>query len=88
LNLPVFLHVSEVCGTVVPEDLKRVAEVFIELQDARHEADYKLGRTFTRGNVQFLVNRADQAFHAWNNVRSEPIAKVYLASLLLWRRWR
>ncbi len=82
------LHVSAVAGTAVPTDLQLVAEVFVELQEARHEADYNIGRTFTRRLVQYFVNRADQAFQAWSNVRSEPIAKVYLASLLLWKRWR
>jgi hypothetical protein len=81
-------HVAAVCGAVVPPDLKLVAEVFVELQDVRHEADYKLDRSFTRDNARFLVGRADQAFRAWSTVRSEPIAKVYLASLLLWKRWR
>ncbi len=81
-------HVEAVCGTVVPPALKLVAEVFVELQEARHEADYKLDRTFTRGNAQYLVSRANQAFQAWSDVRAEPIAKVYLASLLLWKRWR
>ncbi len=81
-------QVSAVSGMGIPTDLKLVAEVFVELQDARHEADYSLGRTFTRADAQFQVNRADQAFQAWSNVRSEPIAKVFLASLLLWKRWR
>jgi uncharacterized protein (UPF0332 family) len=81
-------HVDAVCGVPVPSELQRVAEVFVELQDARHEADYKLDRSFTRGNARYLVDRAGQAFQAWENIRSEPIAKVFLASLLFWRRWR
>jgi hypothetical protein len=38
--------------------------------------------------VRDFVDRVDQAFQAWRNVRSQPLARVYLASLLLWRRWR
>jgi hypothetical protein len=81
-------HVDAVCGVPVPPELQRVAEIFAELQDARHEADYKLDRTFTRADSRYLVDRAGQAFQAWQAIRSEPIAKVYLASLLLGRRWR
>jgi uncharacterized protein (UPF0332 family) len=81
-------HVDAVCGVPVPPELQHVAEVFVELQEARHEADYNLDRTFIRGNARYLVDRAEQAFRAWERIRSEPIAKVYLASLLLWRRWR
>jgi uncharacterized protein (UPF0332 family) len=81
-------HVSVVSGTVIPSDLQLVAKAFVELQDARHAADYNLGRTYTRDDAQSLVDQADEAFQAWRNVRTEPIAKVYLASLLLWKRWR
>jgi uncharacterized protein (UPF0332 family) len=81
-------HVTDVSGMGVPPDLQLVAEVFVELQDVRHEADYNIGRMFTRRAAQYYVDRADQAFQAWRNVRSEPIARVYLASLLLWKRWR
>jgi hypothetical protein len=81
-------HVAAVAGAIVPADLQFVADAFIELQQIRHEADYKLDRSFTRGDVLKLVGRADQAFQAWMRVRKQPIAKVYLASLLLWKRWR
>jgi hypothetical protein len=46
------LHVSAVAGTAVPPDLQLVAEVFVDLQETRHDADYSVGRTFTRGEAQ------------------------------------
>jgi uncharacterized protein (UPF0332 family) len=81
-------HVHAICGVPVPAELQRVAEVFVELQEARHESDYKLDRTFTRRNAIYFVDRSEQAFQLWESIRTEPIARVYLASLLLWRRWR
>jgi hypothetical protein len=38
--------------------------------------------------VRDLVDRVDQAFQAWKRVRTEPIAKVYLAALMFYKRWR
>jgi hypothetical protein len=35
-------------GAPVPADLQAIAETFVALQEARHEADYNLRRTFTR----------------------------------------
>lgn len=81
-------HVQAICGAGVPKDLKDLAGIFVELQEARHEADYKLDRSFTRAHARYLVDRAGQAFQSWNAIRTQPIAKVYLASLLLWSRWR
>ena len=64
------------------------AEIFVELQEARHEADYKLDRTFTARERKIPRRSSRPGISGLENVRSEPIAKVYLASLLLWRRWR
>ncbi|MEX0711678.1 MAG: hypothetical protein WD278_04975 [Pirellulales bacterium] len=81
-------HVLGLFTGAVPRDLQLVASVFVDLQEARHEADYKVDRIFTRSEVQALVSLGDQAFQAWKRVRVQEIAKVYLASLLLWKRWR
>jgi uncharacterized protein (UPF0332 family) len=67
----------------IPEDLRLIAETFVQLQQARHEADYKLDRRFTRKEAISLVERGRQAFQAWTRVRKDPAAQVFLASLLL-----
>ncbi len=41
----------------------------------------------TRNEVQAFIAQAEQAFHAWQAVREDPAARVYLAALLLWRQW-
>jgi hypothetical protein len=68
--------------------LRQVSNAFVELQDARHDADYNLATTFTRFDVLQKVHLADQAFLAWQAIRHEPNASVFLAALLLQRQWR
>lgn len=70
----------------VSAPLVRVAQAFVDLQQARHEADYNLARTFGRSEVQTLVNQAEQAFADWGTIRGQPDARLYLVCLLLWQR--
>jgi hypothetical protein len=74
-------------GAPVPQALQDVAAAFVELQDARHEADYKVDRSFTRLESTNLVERAAQAFATWQTIRTDPVARTYLAVLLLWKKW-
>jgi hypothetical protein len=74
-------------GVPVPADLQALAATFLALQEARHEADYNVSRTFTRLEVMNLVSRVDQAFRLWRALRTDPAARMYLASLLLWKKW-
>lgn len=74
-------------GAPVPPDLQVVANAVIDLQEARHEADYNVGRRFSRLEAHTLIAQATTAFHAWQRVRANPIAHNYLAALLLWKQW-
>jgi hypothetical protein len=74
-------------GVQVPADLQAIAATFVALQEARHEADYNVRRSFTRLEVVNLVNRAGQAFQLWRPLRTDPAARMYLAALLLWKKW-
>jgi hypothetical protein len=74
-------------GTPIPDDLQTVAATFVALQEARHEADYDISRRFTRFEVDNLVDRVAQAFQLWQGIKTEPTAQMYLAALLLWRKW-
>jgi hypothetical protein len=80
-------HVQTVAGGPIPAPLRRVAHTFVNLQESRHEADYKTDRVFTRVEARLLVNSARTAFQDWRTVRQQAIAKVYLASLVLWDEW-
>ena len=84
-NLPG--HVQRVVPIASPE-LRRVAASFVELQEARHQADYDLSRYFTRRETLQLIQRTESAFQAWTTLRKSPEAKVYMSALLLWRCWK
>lgn len=72
-------------GIAVPIALKDVAEAFVELQQARHEADYDVFRTFTRAEALDLVDMAEQAFANWHTIRKTLPADVFLTALLAYR---
>jgi len=74
-------------GAIVPSNLRDVAQAFVDLQQARHEADYNLARSFSKSEAQALVDQADQAFTDWQTVRNNDVARLYLVCLLLWDRW-
>ncbi len=74
-------------GYTTPPDLKSVANAFVSLQQARHEADYDLSRTFRKQEALDFVESARQAFEAWERVRRTDDARVYMACFHLWKRW-
>ena len=45
-------------GIPLQEEIVRVAAAFVDLQQHRHEADYDMGRSFTRLEVLSLINDA------------------------------
>lgn len=68
-------------------EIKTVAEVFVELQQQRHLADYDLSQSFNRIKVLGIIAKANSAMSAWHRVRNTPNANVFLAALLLNSRW-
>jgi hypothetical protein len=74
-------------GMSVPAPLKDVAQAFVDLQQARHEADYNLAKKFTRSETRDLIEKATQAFADWQSIRTSDYARLYLSCLLLWERW-
>jgi uncharacterized protein (UPF0332 family) len=68
-------------------DLVDVLQAFVKLQDARHEADYDLQRSWSRLDAMAYVEVARQAFAKWARVRRAPNAAVFMSALLLQRYW-
>lgn len=71
----------------VPVPIQRIADVFVDLQQARHSADYDVAQKLTRREAQRLVTQVQRTFQAWQAARADPAARVYLAALLLWKQW-
>ncbi len=70
-------------GQSIQPQLVNVAEAFVELQQARHEADYNRAHRFTRSEALYLLSMAQAAFENWKVVRKTLQADVFLASLLV-----
>jgi len=70
-------------GTLpVQPELIAFAAAFVDLQQARHEADYDTSRRLTRKECLDLVNQAEQAFIDWDYVRRSLPADVFLVAML------
>jgi hypothetical protein len=70
----------------VPGELQLVARSFSELQELRNRADYDLESTFAREDVLRVTDKTERAFEAWQGIRKEPAARLYLLALLMWSR--
>jgi len=65
----------------IPRDLQVVASAFVQLQQARHDADYNLAKAWSRSDALAQYRRASQAFAAWGRVRRDAMAVLYLGLL-------
>lgn len=84
LDSRVFPFVGE--DPKIVQDLKTVAQAFVQLQDKRHIADYHNGIRWTHVESLREVATARQAFLIWASIRNEDIAQEYLVSLLIKHR--
>lgn len=75
-------------GQALQPELVRVASALVEIQEARHQADYDLARRFTRREALDLVGQAELAFVDWNGVRGSIQADTFLTGLLAFGNMR
>ncbi|MBP3957976.1 hypothetical protein J8F10_22200 [Gemmata sp. G18] len=74
--------VAALLGAPVPDELKRLAATFVDLQDRRHDADYNLGKVLAKSEARDSVAQAQEAFAHWNTVQPMPISGPFLSLLL------
>ncbi len=67
--------------------LEAIAQAFLDMQQARHDADYNLLKIFSRGEAKDLVALAEAAFSDWQTIRDDDLARVYLACFLVFDDW-
>jgi len=63
-----------------------VAQTFIDLQDAHHQADYDNARIWASDQCLELFADVRTAFENWQKIRTDPAANEYLLSLLMGKR--
>lgn len=84
-------HVQAAFAGTIPVEIRQVAKALVDLQQARHDADYNLLKTFTRQDTLDHIATAQAAFAAWDVVKGRAEDKVavelFLSSLLFWERW-
>ena len=73
--------VNENATTV--QKLRRLAKIFVQLQEKRHVADYDNATYWTQSEALVEVESAMDAFDLWNDLRHTKIAQDYLVSLLI-----
>lgn len=68
-------------------DLISVLIAFVELQEARHDADYNTATALNRPDVLLKIQLAHNAFQDWARIKSTPNATVLKTALLLQKQW-
>ena len=69
----------------VQPPLVDLAAAFVQLQEARHDADYNRALRFTRREALDLADLAEQAFRDWSQVRGSLQADTFLTGLLVYQ---
>ena len=65
-------------GQDLQDEIVSVAATFVDLQQHRHEADYDVGRVFTRPEVLDVISDAEVAFSDWKAVRNTVQGDAFL----------
>jgi hypothetical protein len=73
----------DMTGQPIPAEIKRIADNFTQLQDARHKADYNVKDSVTSSEAQTFVQLARDSFTDWVTVVSDPAADTFLTELLV-----
>lgn len=68
------------------QDLVNVAQAFIELQKARHDADYNARQPFNATDARQKVETAREALDAWSGASEDPWRRVFLLALLVGKK--
>ncbi len=66
----------------VREKLGLVAQGVVDLQQARHRADYDTEEPLDAADALLRVEQAISAFYTWQEIKDENISQDYLYSLL------
>lgn len=69
-------------GQPLQPQLAELAAAFVDLQEARHKADYDIARRFTRHEALDFADRAEAAMTDWRALHRTAQADTFLIGLL------
>ena len=72
-------------GFAVPVEIRELAEIFVDLQEKRHLADYDLTERFKRSDVLLLISEINNRIGAFTNLPATNEKRFFLACLWAWR---
>ena len=67
--------------TPAESELQKLIIKFTKLQNDRYEADYDVGRKWSRSDVENTLALATEVFHTWRGIRKEKVAQHHLMSM-------
>jgi hypothetical protein len=88
-SIPRFSQLAKSWSTpqlTVPIELKKLADAFVRLQEARHLADYDNTKIWTSTEVHERLDDARTAFQNWQKIETDPAAHEYLLALLIGKK--
>ena len=59
-----------------------VANTFVQAHQKRADADYETSKQWTQTEVLLQIDAVAKAFKSWQVIKDEPVAQIYLFSLL------
>ena len=80
-------QISDLLELPLAPELRRVATVFVQLQEARHAADYDFAVSFNRPSVLLTIARVQRAFDDFASVKRDDNTRIFLVDLLLRGKW-
>jgi hypothetical protein len=72
-------------GFTIPEEIRQLADNFVDLQDYRHLADYDLTERFKRSDVLALIAEARKYSENFRNLAPSNEKRFFLACLWAWK---
>ncbi len=69
----------------IPPEIRGLAEVFVDLQEKRHLADYDLTVRFNRSDILYLIGFVTGRIHLFKQLPSSEEKRLFLACLWAWK---
>lgn len=74
---------TDKAGQPVPAEIQRIADAFVQLQEARHKVDYNMKDPVTPVEAQTSVRMAQDAFADWTTISGNAATDAFLTELLV-----